>query len=120
MIAKLIVWGRDREEAMRRLKRALAETRIEGLRTNLPLFEALLADDEFRAARFDIHWLDRRLAAGELLPPPDTGSDLPILAAAMAHFERAQRTAAVSQETSHRTLWRQAARRATLRSGSWS
>ncbi len=120
MIAKLIVWGRDRAEALRRLARALAETRIEGLRSNLPLFEALLADEDFRAAKFDIHWLDRRLTAGELLPPPDQSSDLPILVAALAHYERAQRTAAVASETSHRRLWRLAARRAALRSGSWS
>ena len=56
MIAKLIVWGRDRAEAMRRLGRALAELRVEGIRTNVPLFEALLADDDFRAARFDIQY----------------------------------------------------------------
>jgi acetyl-CoA carboxylase biotin carboxylase subunit len=119
MIAKLIVWGRDRDEALRRLARALAETRIEGLRTNLPLFAALVADDDFRAARFDIHWLDRRLAAGDLLALPEESSDVPILVAALAHYERAQRTAAVSHETSHRTLWRQASRRAALRGGSW-
>ncbi|KAB2949222.1 MAG: acetyl-CoA carboxylase biotin carboxylase subunit, partial [Thermoanaerobaculia bacterium] len=95
MIAKLIVWGRDRPEALRRLGRALEELRVEGIRTNVPLFEALLADADFRAARFDIHWLDRRLAAGELAPVErPTPADLPILAAAIAHYERAQTAAA--------------------------
>jgi acetyl-CoA carboxylase biotin carboxylase subunit len=126
MIAKLIVWGRDRAEAMRRLGRALAELRVEGIRTNVPLFEALLADDDFRAARFDIHWLDRKLAAGELEPPGDAhGSDVPILAAAIAHFDRAQRIAATGTSgapTSSRSRWRDAGRHGALRRGGagWS
>ena len=122
MIAKLIVHGRDRAEALRRLGRALAEVRVEGIRTNLPLFEALLADADFRAARFDIHWLDRRLAAGELVAlEREAGSDLPLVAAAIAHFERAQRVAAGSDGgRSRRSAWRDAARRGALRRGPWS
>ncbi len=122
MIAKLIVHGRDREEALRRLGRALAEVRVEGIKTNLPLFEALLANADFRAARFDIHWLDRALAAGELAAPEhDAGSDLPLVAAAIAHFDRAQRQAAgVASGTSLRSAWRDAGRRGALRGGSWS
>jgi acetyl-CoA carboxylase biotin carboxylase subunit len=126
MIAKLIVWGRDREEAMRRLGRALAELRVEGIRTNVPLFEALLADADFRAARFDIHWLDRKLAAGELRPPEEGhGSDVPILAAAIAHFDRAQRVAATGTSgapAGSRSRWRDAGRHGALRRGGagWS
>jgi acetyl-CoA carboxylase biotin carboxylase subunit len=121
MLAKLIAFGRDRSEAMRRLGRALRELRIEGIRTNIPLFEALLADDDFLAGRFDIHWLDRRLAAGELLPPErGAGADVPILAAAIAHHDRAQRTAGVPEGPSHRARWRAAARRGAPRSATWS
>jgi len=121
MLAKLIVWGRDREEALRRLGRALDELRVEGIRTNVPLFEALLANDDFRAARFDIHWLDRQLAAGALVPPTrGDGSDVPILAAAIEHFDRAQRTAAQPRGHSHRARWAAVARRSALRSPTWS
>jgi acetyl-CoA carboxylase biotin carboxylase subunit len=121
MLSKLIVWGRDRAEALRRLGRALDELRVEGIRTNVPLFEALLADDEFQRAEFDIHWLDRKLAAGELVPPArGAGSDVPILAAAIEQFARAQRTAAQPAGVSHRAAWTNAARRAALRSSSWS
>jgi acetyl-CoA carboxylase biotin carboxylase subunit len=121
MLAKLVVWGRDRAEALRRLGRALDELRIEGIRTNAPLFEALLADDEFRRAEFDIHWLDRKLAAGELAPPVrGAGSDVPIVAAALEHFDRAQRTAARPNGARHRAAWSGAARRGALRSARWS
>ncbi len=122
MIGKLIVWGRDRDEALRRLGRALEELRVEGIRTNVPLFQALLADPEFRAARFDIHWLDRKLASGELKAVDGEGNpDVPLLAAAIAHFERSQRVAArPAGAAGHRRRWRQSARRAGLRDGDWS
>jgi len=122
MIAKLIVHGRDRQEAMRRLERALGELRIEGIRTNVPLFEALLANDDFRAARFDIHWLDRVLASGELAPPVrGAGSDVPLIAAAIEHYDRAQRVAAApGAQGSRRSLWRAAGRRGGLRRPAWS
>jgi acetyl/propionyl-CoA carboxylase alpha subunit len=119
MIAKLIVWGRDREEAMRRLARALAELRIVGIKTNVPLFEALLANADFRAARFDIHWLDRKLEAGELAPANDGETpDTAIIAAAVAHYERAQRLVGHPLEgPGHRSRWRAAARVDALRRG---
>ncbi len=49
LIAKLIVWGADREQATRRMRRALAEYEIEGLKTLLPFHRALLASDQWAA-----------------------------------------------------------------------
>ena len=99
MLAKMIVWGTDREQAMERLGRALSELRVEGIRTTVPLYKALLADPDFRSANMDIAMLDRKLAAGELQPPPEDvddvpAQDLPFVAAAIAHFERSQRAVA--------------------------
>ncbi len=121
MIAKLIVWGRDRPEALRRLERALEELRVEGIRTNVPLFRALLADPEFVAGQFDIHWLDRKLASGELQPVAgEDNADVPLLAAAIAHFERSQRVAGRPPGgTGHRSRWRESSRRAARRGESW-
>jgi acetyl-CoA carboxylase biotin carboxylase subunit len=125
MIAKLVAWGPSRGEALRRMGRALEELRVEGIRTNRPLFAALLADDDFRAARFDIHWLDRRLAAGDLLPPAgeEADADPPLLAAAIAEYERAARTAGAPEAAGgprHRGRWREAARRGALRPGGFA
>jgi acetyl-CoA carboxylase biotin carboxylase subunit len=98
MLAKLSVWAADRDGALARLERALAELRIEGIRTTVPLFRALLADADFRAGRLDIGMLDRKLASGELQALAERGSEelphLPLLAAAIAHYERARRTTA--------------------------
>ncbi len=62
LIAKLIVHGRDRPEALSRLSRALGEIVIEGIDTTLPLFDALLAEPDIRAGNYDIHWLEKWLA----------------------------------------------------------
>ncbi|HXO22743.1 MAG TPA: acetyl-CoA carboxylase biotin carboxylase subunit [Thermoanaerobaculia bacterium] len=118
MLGKLIVWAADRERAVRRLERALAELRIEGIRTNVPLYRAILADPDFRAGRLDIAMLDRKLAAGELRPPEGDGpADLAMIAAAIAHFERASRTAPPRE--GRRARWAAAGRRESLRGGSW-
>jgi len=59
MIAKLIVYGNTRNEALMRLKRALGEYVIEGVKTTLPLHNRLVADNDFVNGDYDIHWLER-------------------------------------------------------------
>jgi acetyl-CoA carboxylase, biotin carboxylase subunit len=59
LIAKLIVHGRDREEAVQRMARALEMFIIEGISTSIPLQEKILADADFRAGRFDTQFLNR-------------------------------------------------------------
>jgi acetyl-CoA carboxylase biotin carboxylase subunit len=118
MIGKLIVWAADRERAVARLGRALAELRIEGIRTTVPLFRALLADPDFLAGRLDIGMLDRKLAAGELGPPEDGLGELAVVAAALAHHERALRRSAGAGRGSAggpRRAWAEAGRREGLR-----
>jgi acetyl-CoA carboxylase, biotin carboxylase subunit len=62
MIAKLIVKGRDRAEAIGRMKRALEMFVIEGIKTSIPLHRRILADPDFAAGRFDTHFIDRMFA----------------------------------------------------------
>lgn len=58
MIAKLIVWGRDRQEAIERMKRALSEFAIEGVHTTIPFHLKLLNHPRFVQGDFDIKFLD--------------------------------------------------------------
>ncbi len=131
MLAKMIVWAADRPRAIDRLRRALAELRVEGIRTTVPLYRALVADADFRAGNMDIAMLDRKLAAGELQPPdPAAGdeihADLPLIAAALEHHDRAQRSAGTASgggadgTPPRRSRWNLAGRREGLRGGSWS
>jgi len=66
MIAKLIVKGRDRAEAIGRMKRALEMFVIEGIKTSIPLHRRILADPDFAAGRFDTHFIERLFAANGL------------------------------------------------------
>jgi acetyl-CoA carboxylase, biotin carboxylase subunit len=59
LIAKLITHGRDREEALQRMRRALSMFVIEGIHTSIPLQEEILANDDFVAGRFDTTFLTK-------------------------------------------------------------
>jgi acetyl-CoA carboxylase biotin carboxylase subunit len=63
LIGKLIVHGRNRQECMMRLRRALDEFVIDGIKTTIPLFRDLVADPDIQAGNYDIHWLEKKLAA---------------------------------------------------------
>jgi acetyl-CoA carboxylase biotin carboxylase subunit len=125
MLAKLIVWAADRERALDRLDRALSELRVEGIRTTVPLFKALLADPDFRSGNLDIGMLDRKLASGELHQVTEEGlDDLPLIAAAIAHYEQAHRqtaTGPASPAAARSSRWGSAGRAGALRGGgSWT
>ena len=61
MIAKLIVYGTTRNGAIRRLRRALEEMVIDGMKTTIPLHRALIEDPEFQAGDYTIKWLEEWL-----------------------------------------------------------
>jgi len=62
LVSKLVTWGADRPEALARMRRALAEYEIAGVRTTIPFFSWLLDDEDFLASRVDTTFLDRVLA----------------------------------------------------------
>ena len=62
LIAKVITFGPDRETALRRMKNALDETVIEGVKTNIPLHQDLVTDSAFFAGGVSIHYLEKKLA----------------------------------------------------------
>ena len=62
MIAKLIVYGTTRAGAMRRLRRSLEEFVVEGVKTTIPLHQALLDDPDFQSGVYTIKWLEEWLS----------------------------------------------------------
>jgi acetyl-CoA carboxylase biotin carboxylase subunit len=68
LLAKLIGYGADRDEAIARLTRAISEYFVGGIKTNISLFRRILRDDEFRAAQLDTGFLDRMLKRAEDKP----------------------------------------------------
>jgi acetyl-CoA carboxylase biotin carboxylase subunit len=65
LIAKLVVRGKDRDEAMSRMSRALEMFIVEGIHTTIPLHRKILADPDFRAGKVDTTFIERFLAAGK-------------------------------------------------------
>ena len=64
LVGKLIVHGRNRTEAMMRLRRSLDEFIVDGVETTLPLFRTLVRNAEIQNGDYDIHWLEKFLATG--------------------------------------------------------
>jgi acetyl-CoA carboxylase biotin carboxylase subunit len=114
LVSKLITWGDDRDHALARMRRALAEYEVVGIRTTIPFFQWVLDDDDFRAARFDTTFIDRTLAGRNGLPfqtvSPDD-EDLAAVAAAL-HMELATAAPARPEPPGR---WRQQARLEGLR-----
>ncbi|MBU0582244.1 MAG: acetyl-CoA carboxylase biotin carboxylase subunit [Alphaproteobacteria bacterium] len=65
LIGKLIVHGRNRVECMMRLRRALDEFVVDGIKTTLPLFQDLVGNPDIANGDYDIHWLEKHLAKTE-------------------------------------------------------
>ncbi|MEE2811387.1 MAG: acetyl-CoA carboxylase biotin carboxylase subunit, partial [Pseudomonadota bacterium] len=63
LIGKLIVHGRDRDEALARLSRSLGELIVDGIDTTVPLFHALLQEKDVQTGDYNIHWLEKWLEA---------------------------------------------------------
>ncbi len=61
LLAKLIGYGQDRQQAISRLARALQEYFVAGIKTNLGLFRRILADEDFRSGKIDTGYLERLL-----------------------------------------------------------
>jgi acetyl/propionyl-CoA carboxylase alpha subunit len=92
LVAKLVAWGADRDEAVRRMLRALREFQIAGIRTTIPFHIEVLEGDDFRAGRFDIAWVDRAMPAlGPRLEAGGDDAEVAAVAAAVAAYEEARR-----------------------------
>ena len=101
MLAKLIVWADTREHAIERMLRALGEYHVGGIRTNIPLFDVILRDPDFRAGKLYTGYLDallKRPRLFDLAPAPELAA---IAATAVAFHTKAAAapTAAMKNES---------------------
>jgi acetyl-CoA carboxylase biotin carboxylase subunit len=116
MIAKLVAWGSSRPEAVARMRRALMEYQVLGIRTTIPFFLWLMRQPEYNAGEYDTTYLDRLLASRrESFNELDASDeDLAAIAAGLDAYLRAG-VAAAGPGAPARGLWKQAARREALR-----
>ena len=86
LVSKLVTWGDDRAHALARMRRALAEYEVVGIRTTIPFFSWVLEDADFLAGRIDTTFIDRKLADRNGAPfqaPSAETLDLAAVAAAL-------------------------------------
>jgi acetyl-CoA carboxylase biotin carboxylase subunit len=109
LLAKLVVWGADRPAAIERMARALAEYKIAGVRTTIPVLERIVTHPDFRAGRLSTAFLERVL-------PRVRANDarfetVAVIAAVLAEHERARRPpAAAPVSDGPMSAWRLALR----------
>jgi len=106
MLGKLIVWGADRDQAIRRMERALAELNVGGVRTGAPAALQVLGHPSFRRGDYDTQFLESLELA-----PPEEWEPLVAAAAAIYRHRRARRRALAPRAT-ERAGWLNRSRRA--------
>ncbi len=116
MIAKLITWGADRNEAIQRMRRALLEYKIGGITTNIPFHLAVLDHPDFKTGNFHTHWLDT-VFKWKPSDTPDTEKQVALAAAMLAKGAEngAAAPAAGTGGDSGASMWKITARNAQLR-----
>ena len=114
LISKLVAWGSSRQQAISRMRRAVAEYDVRGIRTTVPFFRWLLNQPVFRDAAFHTEYLDTLLQQrrGESFSEPESSLQEVALIAAALHASRG--TASHPQELAD-SAWTQQAKRESLR-----
>ena len=108
MLSKLITWGKDRGEAIARMKRALGEYRVDGIQTTIPFYLRLMDDPDFVDAAFDTGSIDRMLDHLTTRTEVDQETrDIAVIVAAIRELESSER---VQIERGSESAWKRSAR----------
>jgi acetyl-CoA carboxylase biotin carboxylase subunit len=119
MISKLAAWGRTRAEAIDRLRRALDEYEVGGIKTTLPFFRKIVRDEAFIAGQLDTGFISRfnerretaRASASEI--GGQTEEDMALIAAAV-HYARLQKEASSPLTQHGQSRWKMSGRTSDL------
>jgi acetyl-CoA carboxylase biotin carboxylase subunit len=110
MISKLICWGETRGEAILRMRRALEEYRILGVKTNIPFHQNILASHRFIAGSFDTRFVEERFSMDDVDDRDGEPEDRPLIAAIMAtlvaHRDIQQSSQIVRRNTRDTSNWK--------------
>ncbi len=104
MVAKLVVWGQDRDDCIRRTRRALLEYRVRGIRTSIPFFRSLMNDPDFLAGQYHTGFLSPQRMAD--LTAAARNDQLATVAAAIASLERDHQLTRQDADPASTDRWR--------------
>jgi acetyl-CoA carboxylase biotin carboxylase subunit len=114
LLSKLIAWGNSREETIARLRRALDEYTITGIRTNVSLFRRILGEPEFLCGEIHTKWLDELLARPrpQALAPREGTEEAAVIAAALWQALKGEKSGGGhSREQAAPSRWKMEGRR---------
>jgi acetyl-CoA carboxylase biotin carboxylase subunit len=115
LISKLAAWGRTRNESIDRLRRALDEYAVGGIKTTLPFFREIVRDEEFRSAKLDTGFIarfnERRAARAGTVARDQEQEDMAMIAAAV-HYVTLRKQASARQPvpTDQQNRWKMSGR----------
>lgn len=120
MVAKLIVWGENRAEAILRMRRALNEYRIGGIKTSIPFHQEIMDSTEFIWGTFDTGFLDRRRLVAKSDPELEHARIAAVAATLVAHEvgRRAVHISGHENDQNTTSPWKQASRMRSM-GGRW-
>jgi acetyl-CoA carboxylase biotin carboxylase subunit len=95
LISKLVVWGATRQEAIARMRRALGEYLIGGIKTTIPFHLWLMDDPDFQAGRLDTGFIERRYRP-QAVQPEQVAQDMALIAAALDHWQSTKQSVTTS------------------------
>ncbi|MCK6567407.1 MAG: acetyl-CoA carboxylase biotin carboxylase subunit [Chloroflexi bacterium] len=95
MIAKLIVWGETRAQAILRMRRALEEYRIVGVRTNIPFHQTLMDSHRFMGGQFDTRFVEERFSMNAASEPDEAQMEIAAILATLVAHKETERSAQV-------------------------
>jgi acetyl/propionyl-CoA carboxylase alpha subunit len=109
MIAKLIVWGETRAQAILRMRRALEEYRVVGVRTNIPFHQTLMDSHRFMGGQYDTRFVEERFSMETTAAGENRASDTEIaaiLATLVAHRETERSANIVNRNERDASNWK--------------
>ncbi len=124
MVAKLVCWGRDRNEAIARMRRALREFVVKGIKTSIPFHRVVMNHPKFLAGHYDTSFIEREIFAtgAHRLQVDDAEKEVALMLAAIAAYQRDRELAARADRASGGgsggSRWKQIGRARALRGSS--
>jgi len=119
LISKLAAWGRTREESIDRLRRALDEYEVGGIKTTLPFFREIVRDEKFRQGRLDTGFIARFNERRETALPAENQEqqDMAVIAAALRYAALRTQAAGRTIEQARMNRWKMSGRNEILGRG---
>jgi acetyl-CoA carboxylase biotin carboxylase subunit len=95
MIAKMVVWGETRGQAILRMRRALEEYRIVGVRTNIPFHQSMMDSTRFLAGQYDTRFVEERFSMEDVVENKEAYNDIAAILATLVTHQQTQRSAQI-------------------------